>query len=141
VIPGCPSPAFIAQPRNYVGDDLADDEVRISNLTASGGTAASSCAGLPAGGFFNANPTITLTIQGFDDDWNWLRIRTNNTCEAALLVRDAAGNWHAGRTNNSDNRVRIAATQGALNGQISIWLGMDASGQCSGAIVRFDIED
>ena len=140
VIAGCPSPAYIAEPVEIDGDDIEGEIIRFNNLPAGGAAAASSCAGLPGGGYFHANPAFTFSLEGFDDDWSNLRIRTNNACEARLLVRDAAGNWYDGRTNNTDNRVRVPTTEANLNGLISVWIGLDDPGSCSGVQLRIDIE-
>jgi hypothetical protein len=140
VIAGCPSPAYIAEPVEIEGDEIEGELIRFNNLPAGGAAAATSCAGLPGGGYFHANPAFTFSIEGFDDDWSNLRIRTNNACEARLLVRDAAGNWYGGRTNNTDNRVRVPTTEANLNGLISVWIGLDDPGSCSGVQLRIDIE-
>lgn len=134
IIPGCPSAAYIAQPLITTAARLVADGLEV-DVTASGSTNIVSCNGLPGRGYFNANPTLTLDLSGFSDDLRRVEVTTNRSCDAEILLRDAQGNWYAGRR-NADNRLRIEDDLANLNGLISIWVGMTYGGSCSGTEVE-----
>jgi hypothetical protein len=140
-IAGCPSPNYIAPPFE-VSADVLDANILRGWMVGMGDTAATSCGGLPGNGFFNANPTFTLDMSGFDNGWSEFRIRTTANCQLSILMRDAQGNWYAEEEGRSDNRLRVNSNLSNLNGLVSIWVGVESLNSCnSWDEIRIDAND
>jgi hypothetical protein len=143
VIQGCPSMDYIADPIRTTADALEDDDLKL-DVTASGSTNIASCGALSAlgfEGFFNANPTITLDLSGFDNSWDRFEIKTDRECDTAILVLDAQGNWYEGNVDRRDRRLRIEDDLANLNGLVSIWVGMENGGTCTGEELKIKADD
>ncbi len=133
---GCPSTAYYGVPIVSDGSDFGNSNDY--DLRTSGYTNLRSCPGLPDDyGFFDANPSFTLTLLDMEQFNRVQFLIESTTCDTTLLIRDATGTYHFNDDfnypNHTRSRLRLSDTAD-LNGRVDIWIGRYSPGTCNSTL-------
>ncbi len=122
----CPNYQLGQNALSYDGSQL-NQPINLS-ATAGGSFSLDQC-GLGALGYgqFRAAPDYTLNLTGMEG--RELDVYTNSSCDPALLINDATGQWHFNDDRNS-LQPGLTLPVGAANGRVDVWVGTFSGGGC-----------
>ena len=135
-VAGCPSTAFFGVPIVSNGSDFGNSNDYL--LQTTGYTNIQSCSGLPSSnrGFFDANPSYTLTLSNMQQFNAVQFLIESSTCDTTLLIRDASGTYHFNDDFEFDHfRSRLILNNTInLNGRVDVWIGGYIAGSCTSTL-------
>ncbi|WP_284266327.1 hypothetical protein, partial [Roseicyclus amphidinii] len=104
------------------------------SLTAGGENRLEQCGlGNLGYGQFRSVPDHSFVVAGSVPAG--LTLAVNSDCDAAMLVNTADGLWHFNDDGNGSLDPRIDIPAGAaLNGQVDVWVGTFAGGDCAATL-------
>lgn len=135
----CSSAAMACPGLNMSSGAVTYDAGRLAtaqsvSLTAGGENRLEQCGlGNLGYGQFRSVPDHSFVIAG--NLPAGLTLAVNSDCDAAMLVNTADGQWHFNDDGNGSLDPRIDIPAGAaLNGQVDVWVGTFAGGDCAATL-------
>jgi hypothetical protein len=122
--------------QNGTERSLSSDELfskRSFNVEAGGPNRLSQCHSVPGIGYLTTAPDLTLTYNASNRDRMLsFKLVGGSSCDTALLVNDAGGQWHY--NDDSSNLDPVIKLSQAPSGIYDIWFVNIASGLCNAVL-------
>ncbi|WP_375550246.1 hypothetical protein [Rhodophyticola porphyridii] len=128
----CPAYQLAGGSFTYTGDQFYTPTT--FGVQAGGDNSLANCGlGTLGSGNFRSAPDYSFDLSGMDS--YRLVIDVDSTCDAALLVNTANGQWRFDDDSNGNLDPRIElATAAQTNGRVDVWVGTFAGGGCSATV-------
>jgi hypothetical protein len=109
------------------------DQIQSFQIMAGGDQTLEACGLAALGtGQFRSAPDFTLDVSGMEG--RELDLFVNSQCDPALLVNTADGQWLFNDDAEGLNPGLLISDAMALNGQVNVWVGTFAGGDCAATL-------
>jgi len=121
----CPDPSLVSGSISV----HASDQAQTYQIIAGGEQTMESCGLAQLGtGQFRSAPDFTLDVAGLQG--RELDLFVNSQCDPTLLINTADGQWLFNDDIEGLNPGLMVSDAAALNGQVNVWVGTYAGGEC-----------
>ncbi len=125
----CPNPSLVSGSIPVA----ASDQIQTYQIMAGGDQTLESCGLAALGtGQFRSAPDFTLDVSGMAG--RELDLFVDSVCDPTLLINTADGQWLFNDDAEGLNPGLVVSDAMALNGQVNVWVGTYAGGECASTL-------